>query len=80
MWALFARSKRPNPRALARAARVSIGADARADALARMFELFPGERAILVVDREGVAIGVVTPDRLDARHSGVVADVMLAIA
>lgn len=78
MWALFARSKRPTPRALAEGARLSIGAEARTGALARMFALFPDEPAIIVVDRDGEPIGVVTPDRLDARRSGVVADLMLA--
>lgn len=80
VWALFARPKRPDPRALATTARVSIGREARLDALARMFALFPDEPAIVVVDRAGAPIGVVTPDRLDPRHSGVVADLMLAIA
>ena len=47
----------------------SIGADARLDALARMFALFPDEPAIVVVDRSGARIGVVTPDRAQA-HAG----------
>ena len=56
----------------------SIGADARLDALARMFALFPDEPAIVVVDRSGARIGVVTPDRLAVIGSGVVADLLLA--
>ena len=74
---LFGR-RRPDVRTLADAARASIGADARADALARMFALFPDDAAIVVVDRHGTPIGIVTPDRLP-HASGVVADVMVAI-
>ena len=79
MWALFSRRKTPDLRALADSARVSIGASAHVDALARLFSLFPEEPAIAVVDGAGVPIGVVTPDRL-GRGSGVVADLMIAIA
>lgn len=76
-WGRFGR--RPaDARSLAGAARASIGADACVGALARMFALFPDDAAIVVVDRQGTPIGVVTPDRLP-RASGVVADVMVAI-
>lgn len=84
MWALFSKRKMPDVRALAGSARVSIGASARVDAAARLFSLFPDERAIAVVDDAGVPIGVVTPDRLDPRLAtatrGVVADLMVALA
>ena len=42
--------------------------------------MFPDEPVILVVDARGARIGVVTADRLPIRGSGVVADLMLAIA
>jgi hypothetical protein len=80
MWALFSRRELPDLRALADCARVTIGAAARVDALARLFALFPDEPAIAVVDGAGVPIGVVTPDRLDPGTRGVVADLMLALA
>jgi hypothetical protein len=71
---------REDTRALAERARASIGADARLDALARMFAMFPDEPAIVVVDARGARIGVVTQDRLPLRGSGIVADLMLALA
>jgi hypothetical protein len=78
MWGLFAR--KPSARELAEAARVSIGGSAGTGALARLFALFPDERVILVLDRSGAPIGIVTPDQIAPGHDCTVADVMHAIA
>jgi hypothetical protein len=78
MWGLFARKL--STRALAEAARVSIGSSARTSALARLFALFPDERVIVVVDQNGAPIGVVTPDQIELAGEHTVADVMHSIA
>jgi hypothetical protein len=80
MRGLFAWRKGVDARVLAETARISIGGSARTTALARMFALFPGERAIVVVDQRGAPIGVVTPDQISTADERTVADVMHAIA
>jgi hypothetical protein len=80
MRGLFARRNQFDARALADSARVSIGSSARTTALARMFALFPDERVIVVVDRNGAPIGVVTPEQIAISGECTAADVMHAIA
>jgi hypothetical protein len=80
MWGLFARRRSFDARELAETARVSIGSSAHTAALARLFALFPDERAIVVVDQSGAAIGVVTPEQIALGGECTVADVMHSIA
>jgi hypothetical protein len=68
---------RLDPRALAAAARISVGPDARLDALARLIAMFPDEDSIAVISGVDV-VGVVVTSRVADRLPGarVVADVM----
>jgi hypothetical protein len=68
---------RLDPRALAAAARISVGPDARLDALARLIAIFPDEASIAVISGVHV-VGVVVTSHISDRLPGarVVADVM----